>query len=255
LPLSGFLVVPAADVAAPPYPLVLDIHGGPVWTWQDQYAMRGSTGPLLASRGYAVLYVNPRGSTGRGQDFARRVAADMLGEDTGDFLTAVDLLVAEGVADPGRVGLTGTSYGATMALWLVTQDQRFAAAVALSGGSDWVSYHFTTSISDFDLLFLPGDPLDRAGEYVRRSPLTHSARVRTPVLQLAGQLDLDVPASQGLELHRALTMQGTVSELVVYPEEGHGVDDLPAVVDAVARTLVWFERHMPPDRPAGGAAG
>jgi dipeptidyl aminopeptidase/acylaminoacyl peptidase len=213
--------------------------------------MRGSTGPFLASRGYAVLYVNQRGGTGKGQEFARLIANDMNGADTGDFLTAVDALAAEGLIDPERAGLTGTSYGGSMALWLPTQDQRFAAVVAVSGLTDWVSFHHTTWISDFDLFFLPGDPLDPNGEYIRRSPLMHSAKIETPVLMITGALDRDVPWSQSLELHRALTMRGAVSELVTYPEEGHVVGDFPAVVDFVARHVAWFERYMPPDRRTG----
>jgi dipeptidyl aminopeptidase/acylaminoacyl peptidase len=246
LPLDGFLVTPPAYVASAPYPVVLDIHGGPVWAWHDQYAMRGATGPLLASRGYAVLYVNQRGSTGRGQEFVRAVAHDMLGADTGDFLTAVDHLVEQGIADPQRIGLTGTSYGGTMALWLIAQDRRFAASVAVSGVTDWVSFHHTSSIAEFDLFFLPGEPLGGGdGEYVRRSPLTHVAQVETPVLMITGQQDRDVPPGQSLEMHRALTMRGAASELVLYPQEGHVVGDFPALTDAVARTVSWFELHMP----------
>ena len=135
LSVEGFLVTPPTTVASPPYPVVVDIHGGPVWTWLDQYKMRGETGALLASRGYAVLYVNQRGGTGKGQEFARAIAGDMLGADTGDFLAAVDDLVEQGVVDPTRVGLTGTSYGGCMALWLVARDTRFAAAVPVSAVS------------------------------------------------------------------------------------------------------------------------
>jgi dipeptidyl aminopeptidase/acylaminoacyl peptidase len=245
MPLEGLLVTPPLSVAAPPYPVVVDVHGGPVWTWHDQWKMRGETGPLLASRGYAVLYVNQRGGTGKGQEFARSIAGDMLGADTGDFLAAVDRLVEDGLVDPARVGVTGTSYGGCMALWLVARDARFAAAVPVSGVSDWVSFHHTTTIPEFDLLFLPGEPLEPSGEHARRSPLAHVADVRTPVLLVAGQQDRDVPPSQSQEMHLALAARGAVSELVVYPEEGHVVGDFPAVVDVVARTVAWFERHMP----------
>jgi dipeptidyl aminopeptidase/acylaminoacyl peptidase len=245
IPLDGFLVTPPRNVASPPYPVVLDIHGGPVWAWHNQFAMRGVTGPLLASRGYATLYVNQRGSTGKGQRFVRAIASDVMGADTGDFLTAVDHLVERGIADPKRIGLTGTSYGGTMSLWLIARDTRFAASVAVSGATDLVSFHYTTSIADFDLFFLPGDPLDPDSEYVRRSPLSHVGRVETPTLMIVGGQDRDVPSSQSLEMHRALTMRGAVSELVLYPEEGHVVGDFPAVSDAAARTVAWFERHMP----------
>lgn len=240
---EALLVTPAVDGDGP-VPLVLDIHGGPVWAWRNQFRMGQHTTPLLAALGFAVLLPNPRGSSGRGQAYARLVERDVCGPDTDDFLSGLDHLVAAGIADPARLGVTGTSYGGTMACWLPTQDTRFAAAVPVSGGTDWVSFHFTTDIPDFDPLVLPGDALDPGGEYVRRSPLTHARTVRTPVLHLAGARDTCVPVGQAMEFHRALSLRGAVSELVVYPLEGHGVHDFPAVADAVERTVGWFCRYL-----------
>lgn len=245
LEIQALLVLPDPAVAGVgPYPLVLDVHGGPVWAWRNQFRMGQYTTPLLAALGYAVLLPNPRGSSGRGQDYARLVEGDVCGPDTRDFLTGLDSLVRRGIADPARIGVTGTSYGGTMACWLPTQDTRFAAAVPVSGGTDWVSFHFTTDIPDFDPMVLPGDALDPGGDYVRRSPLTHSGAVQTPVLHLAGARDTCVPVSQAMEFHRALSLRGLESELVVYPREGHGVHDFPAVADAVRRTADWFVRHL-----------
>src|SRR5690606_16925121 len=112
----------------------------------------------LVARGYAVLNPNPRGSAGRGQDFARMVFGDMGGADTGDFTSAVDALVERGIVDADRVGLIGASYGGFMSAWLVTQDQRWAAAVPTAPVTDWYSQHFTSNIPSFDALFLDGDP-------------------------------------------------------------------------------------------------
>ncbi len=244
LQVEGLLVTPDGPG---PHPLVLDVHGGPVWAWRNQFRMGQHTTPLLVALGFAVLFGNPRGSSGRGQAYARLVERDVCGADTGDFLSGLDHLVDAGIADPARIGVTGTSYGGTMACWLPTQDSRFGAAVPVAGGTDWVSFHFTTDIPDFDPMVLPGNPLDPGGEYVRRSPLSHAAAVTAPVLHLTGARDTCVPVGQAMEFHRALSLRGAVSELVVYPLEGHGVHDFPAVADAVERTVGWFLRHLGAD--------
>ncbi len=117
-----------ADAAARrtrPFPLVLDVHGGPIGNVDDRFP--GTLDALLLSRGFAILAPNPRGSTGRGQEFARRVVGDMGGLDVDDVLTGVDAAVAAGVADPDRLVLTGGSYGGFMAAWIPTRDQRFKA--------------------------------------------------------------------------------------------------------------------------------
>ena len=125
--IEGVLCTPPG---AGPFPLVLHVHGGPIGAYQRSWTMRDYAVPLLVSRGYAVLLPNPRGSAGRGQEFAAMVVGDMGGADTHDYLSGIDAMIERGIADPARIGTMGVSYGGFMSAWLVTQDQRFKAAVA-----------------------------------------------------------------------------------------------------------------------------
>src|SRR6266536_2047427 len=139
--IEGVLCTPPG---ARPFPLVLHVHGGPIGAYQRSWTMRDHAVPLLVSRGYAVLLPNPRGSSGRGQEFAAAVVGDMGGADTHDYLSGIDAMIERGIADPARIGTMGVSYGGFMSAWLVTQDQRFKAAVAGSPVTEWYSFTFTT---------------------------------------------------------------------------------------------------------------
>jgi dipeptidyl aminopeptidase/acylaminoacyl peptidase len=195
---------------------------------------------------------NPRGSAGRGQDFAGRVVGDMGGADARDVLAGIDALVERGIADPARIGVTGGSYGGFMSCWLPTLDDRFAASVAVSPVTDWYSQHFNSNIGRWDAEFLGAQPTDAGGPYRDRSPVMFADRVRTPTLVTAGTNDRCTPPGQAVEFFRALRWHGVETELVLYPEEGHGVRRFPTIVDFCARMVGWFERFMPPNRP--GAA-
>jgi dipeptidyl aminopeptidase/acylaminoacyl peptidase len=173
------------------------------------------------------------------------VVGDMGGEDTHDYLTGIDALVERGIVDPQRVGLTGGSYGGFMSAWLITQDARFKAAVPLSPVTDWYSQHHTSNIPAFDALFLDDRPRDADGLAWSRSPVMFADRVVTPTLQTAGAKDRSTSPSQALEFHAALIEAGVESQCVIYPEEGHGVRNLPARVDLATRVLDWFRQHMP----------
>jgi dipeptidyl aminopeptidase/acylaminoacyl peptidase len=242
LEIEGLLCLPAGQG---PHPLIVFVHGGPVWAFRDRWSMGYVYTPLLVSRGYAVLHPNPRGSSGRGQAFARAVFGDMGGADTYDYLSGIDALVDRGVADPERIGVCGGSYGGFMSAWLITQDRRFAAAVPMAPVTDWYSQHHTSNIPFFDTLFLADQPRARSGRYPDRSPLLFAEQVRTPTLQTTGALDRCTPPGQAIEFHTALRECGIDSALAVYPGEGHGVRKFPAVIDQCARTLGWFERYMP----------
>lgn len=237
LDMDGWLVRPAL---AGPVPVVMDIHGGPVWSHRNRWSGRLRGAKLLADRGIATFYPNPRGSSGRGIEFARRVKGDLGGEDAQDCLAGLDSLVARGIADPARLGVTGVSYGGFLSAWLVTQDTRFAAAVPISPICNWYSQHRTSQIGFFDASFLQGRADEPGGHYFERSPVMFAHRARTPTLLMAGATDQNTPAGQALEFHRSLVEHGGHSVLVNYPNAGHGIRSFPELVDAITRYVGWM---------------
>lgn len=240
LAIEGMLTTP---LGPPPYPLLLNVHGGPVWGYTADWVLLYEQ--LLLSRGYAILSPNPRGSAGRGQAFAAAVVGDMGGADALDLLAGIDRLVADGIADPERIGVFGGSYGGFMSAWLPTVDPRFKAAVALSPVTDWYSEHFGSSLIDWVATFLADRPERAGGSHHDRSPVLAGERLRTPTLLTAGLRDRATPPTQAVEFYRALVAQGVPAEVVVYPQEGHGVRTLSAQLDVATRMVAWFERFMP----------
>jgi dipeptidyl aminopeptidase/acylaminoacyl peptidase len=241
--IEGILCTPPG---AGPFPLVLHVHGGPIGAYQRSWSMGDYAVPLLVSRGYAVLLPNPRGSSGRGQEFAAAVVGDMGGADTHDYLSGIDAMVDRGIADPARIGTMGVSYGGFMSAWLVTQDQRFKAAVAGSPVTEWYSFTFTTNIPRWGLWFLDhADPEEAGNQVYTRSPVMHASKARTPTLLTAGAKDRCTPVGQAREFYQALIGHGVDSELVIYPGEGHGVSRFPAITDYLTRLVTWFEKYMP----------
>ena len=241
-----FLTLPRGDG---PFPLILDVHGGPVWAFADSWP--GTFMGFLLSRGFALLQPNPRGSWGRGRDFASQVVGDMGGADAQDLLAGVDHVLEMGIADPGKIGVLGGSYGGFMAALLPCLDQRFAAAVSLSPVTDWYSERFDSNLGTWVQDFLGGTRSNsRRSSIGERSPVFTSERNRTPTLLTAGLRDRATPIGQATEFYRALRERDVPAELVLYPLEGHGVRTIPAIFDLVTRTVGWFERFMPPDPAA-----
>lgn len=231
-----------------PAACVMHVHGGPVWHWRPTWLGRRALPTLkLLQQGYAIFLPNPRGSSGRGQTFAREVVGDVGGADAHDCLSGLDHLVARGWADPTRLGVMGTSYGGFMTCWLITQDQRFAAAVAIAPITNHVTQRLISNIPSFCDLFLVEDYRNVNGKYFTRSPLMHAHRARTPTLNICGALDRCTPAEEAMQFHAALVENAVPSMLVIYPQEGHGVRNFPATIDYTARLVRWFEQHMPAD--------
>jgi dipeptidyl aminopeptidase/acylaminoacyl peptidase len=248
LPVQGLLTVPDGD--ADRHPLVLQVHGGPTHACRDTWIGRDPHTSCLVARGYAVLQPNPRGSTGRGAAFAEAVRGDMGGRDVDDVVSGVRHLVDVGIADPHRLGITGISYGGFMSSWVPARTDLFAASVARSPCTDWLLQHLTSNIAEFDRRFVRGEPFDPESQYAERSPLRHAGRIRTPMLLTAGLNDLATPPSQAQVLHTALREQGVETQLVLYPEEGHGVRHPLTVADQCARMIAWFDRHLTGAPPA-----
>lgn len=247
LRIEGWLLTPAGSG---PHALVMNIHGGPVWHWRPTWLGRAGLHMLmLLKKGYAVFLPNPRGSGGSGQEYARAVKGDMNGADTGDYLSGLDDLVRRGIADAGRLGVMGGSYGGNMTCWLITQDSRFAAAVALAPHTNQVTEHLLSNIPDFVDLFLADTYNNPGGKYFQRSPVMHAHEVKTPTLNVCGALDRCTPAEEAMQFHNALLRNNIKSVLVRYPLEGHGIRRLPAAIDYAARVVGWFSEHMPATPP------
>ena len=245
LEIHGWLITPPGDG---PHPLIMQVHGGPVWYTRPLYIGRSAFAQMALAAGYALFQPNPRGSSGRGQAFARHVFGDMGGADTHDYISGLDALEREGIADPKRIGVTGGSYGGYISNWLITQDPRFAASVPVAPIANWVSQHFTCNVPSFCAMFLNDHVSNPTGKYFAHSPVHHAGRVQTPTLNICGALDHITPPGQALEFHRALQGAGVESVLVTYPAEGHGVRTMPAIFDFNARVMAWFLKHMPADR-------
>jgi dipeptidyl aminopeptidase/acylaminoacyl peptidase len=243
LEIEGLLGLPG-DRSEGPLPLVVDVHGGPTGCWFWAFAPAYGLPNMLASAGYAILLPNVRGSTGRGPEFAEANLGDMGGGDFQDILTGIDALAGEGIVDDKRVAITGGSYGGFMACWAVTQTDRFAAALPMAVVTDWVSFHYTTNIGQFDKLFLQADPSDPEGDYTARSPVYHAAKCKTPTLILHGEDDLCTPLPQAVEFYNALVEAGCETELVVYPREGHGWTEREHLADSWNRVRDWLAQHL-----------
>ncbi|GAA1793760.1 S9 family peptidase [Leucobacter iarius] len=233
-------------------PLLLDVHGGP------QYAWNGIAHPSylyhqeLAARGWTVLLLNPRGSDGYGEACWTAVNGAWGEADLNDFLEPLDELVAEGIADPDRLVLSGYSYGGFMSCNLPGRDPRFAAAIAGGPISDLISVAGTASnafvTSRYELELFPWRPEDRKRLW-ELSPLSRAERVRTPTLLLQGAADTACPIGQSQQWLQALQEQGVPSEMVVYPGAGHAFifEGRPSHrIDYARRIVEWAERWAGP---------
>lgn len=242
LEIQGWVVRPPN--AKGPTPLLVDVHGGPISAGRNRWMARSRTTPMLASLGWTILLPNPRGSTGRGDAFARAVKGDMGGADVLDIISGVDALVAKGWADDTRVAVTGSSYGGFMSAWLPTQSERFAAAIPMSPVGNWYSQHRTTQIPEFDEIMLDASPWAEAGAYFERSPAFFKQRKKVPTLVMAGGIDRSTPPSQAEECYFAAVRSGSPAELVIYPNAGHSLRSYPEYLDSAARILWWLDKYV-----------
>jgi dipeptidyl aminopeptidase/acylaminoacyl peptidase len=241
LEIHGYLVTPRGQG---PHPMILFVHGGPVGSWQNMWMMRDPSIPLLVDRGYAIFLPNPRGSSGRGREFAIKVKGDMGGKDAQDLISGVEALIARGIVDKDRLGVTGGSYGGFMSCELVTQTDLFKAAVPIVPVSNFISQHNTSNIGAWDEEFITEPFTVPGGRYHEQSPVMFVEDVKTPTFLTAGAVDRCTPPTQAIEFHQALADRGVETDLAIYPNEGHGVRNFPAIIDHDARVLAWFDRHL-----------
>jgi dipeptidyl aminopeptidase/acylaminoacyl peptidase len=225
-----------------PFPTVLYIHGGPHGVYGSCFMFQCQ---VMASNGFAVIYTNPRGSQGYGQDFARAVVGDWGGGDYADIVAGVDDAVAAGAADPERLGITGWSYGGYMTSWTITQTRRFRAAVA---GAIVYNRHNFWATSDIGYNFgdhhFGGTPWDQPERLLSRSAVAYAANVTTPLLLIHGEADLRCPVEQAEQFFLALRFLGRTAVMVRYPGEYHGFQKPGHKADRFARALAWFEHYL-----------
>ncbi|HEX3561092.1 MAG TPA: S9 family peptidase [Pyrinomonadaceae bacterium] len=245
----GLLTKPVGYVAGTRVPLLLRIHGGP--NSQEQHAFSVER-QWFAANGYAVLAVNYRGSSGRGQKFSRAIFADWGHYEVEDLLAGVDHVVQLGVADPERLGVGGWSYGAILTDYVIATDPRFKAATSGAGTAFTVSFYGTDQyITQYDYeIGPPWNP--KAWEtYVKISyPFLHADRIKTPTLFLGGERDFNVPVQGSQQMYQALRSLGVDTQLVIYPNEFHGIQRPSYVRDRYERYVAWYDKYVKKGVPA-----
>ena len=245
---QGWLMLPRDYDPQKKYPMVVVVHGGPAAAVTGRWG--GGWGPvgLLSNLGYFVFQPNPRGSFGQGEEFVQANRKDFGYGDLRDILAGVDSVAGKYSIDPERVGIFGWSYGGFMTMFAVTQTGRFRAAVAGAGIANWQSYYGENSIDEWMVPYFGATVYDDPAVYAKSSAINYIKQAKTPTLVVVGDRDGECPAPQSFEFWHALKAQGTTTELVVYPNEGHGFADPEHRRDLAFRIAEWFERQMPEKR-------
>jgi dipeptidyl aminopeptidase/acylaminoacyl peptidase len=242
---EAFLTKPLGMTATSKHPLIVNIHGGPHGQNGPGFSYRNQ---VYAARGWAVLNVNYRGSTGYGQKFADAVFGDQDGNEGQDVLYGVSAAVRRYPwIDRERMGIEGVSYGGQLTDWLITQTNEFKAAIPTAGIANLVSYNYMTYYNQYEEMefgqFLhQGNLMDVAWE---RSALKHVAAAHTPTMLLHGENDNDVPIAEAEQFFIALKDVGTEAVFVRYPREGHGLAEVGHSIDSINRSIAWYEKHFP----------
>jgi dipeptidyl aminopeptidase/acylaminoacyl peptidase len=239
LDLQGWLIRPAEFETGKKYPMVLYIHGGPwamysvrfSWEWQN-----------FAANGYAVLYMNPRGSTGYGQDFVNGIQYSYPGKDFDDLMAGVDTALAKGFIDENNLFVCGGSGGGCLTAWIVGHTNRFKAAVSMRPVIDWHSFVGITDGANWYRQFKKY-PWEDPTEYALRSPLNYVANVTTPTMVMTGEADLRTPIGQSEEFYRGLKMLKKDTLLVRMPDEYHGWRRPSHRLLQQLYLLAWFEKY------------
>jgi dipeptidyl aminopeptidase/acylaminoacyl peptidase len=245
----GMLVKPPGYVPGRKYPTILWIHGGPDLQddhsadFQDSYQFLRQ---IIAANGYLVFGVNYRGSSGRGFAFANSINADWGRNEVEDLLTAVDTLVARGIADPKRLGIGGWSYGGMLTDYTIASDSRFLAAVSGAGSGNQLSMYGSSEYvveGEAEL----GPPWRNTELYLKLSyPFFHADLIHTPTLFMGGDKDFNVPIVGGEQMYQALRTLGVPTQLIVYPDQNHELSRPSFLKDRYDRTAAWFGKYLQP---------
>jgi dipeptidyl aminopeptidase/acylaminoacyl peptidase len=245
--INGFMLEPAGYRPGVRYPTLLQIHGGPVSQYANSFNLAWQ---VLAAHGFVVVAANPRGSSGRGQEFAKAIFAAWGEKDTDDVLAVVDYAVAQGVADASRLGVGGWSYGGILTDNVIARDRRFKAAVSgASSGNALAGYGTDMYVREYELEL--GVPWKNLDAYVRNSfPFLHADHIVTPTLFMCGERDFNVPLLNSEQMYQAVRSVGVDTQLIIYPGQFHGLSVPSYLRDRLQRQIDWYERHLSaPMRP------
>jgi dipeptidyl aminopeptidase/acylaminoacyl peptidase len=244
--IEGILTYPANYTQGERVPLLLVIHGGPAGVFTETFVGAPNLYPtgVFSARGYAVLRVNPRGSSGYGAEFRHANRRDWGGMDYQDLMTGVDHVIEMGVADPERLGVMGWSYGGFMTSWIITQTHRFKAASVGAAVTDLVSFNGTCDIPGFVPDYFGAQSWDDLEIYRDHCAMFQVKGVRTPSLIQHGDQDVRVPISQGYEFYNALRQQGVPARMLVLPRQPHAPSEPKMLLKVMQTNVEWFDRYL-----------
>jgi dipeptidyl aminopeptidase/acylaminoacyl peptidase len=241
---SGYLYKPLDYRPGTRYPTILRPHGGPVWAY---YAEFDHLPQLLAANGYVVLFPNPRGSSGYGQDYCKAIWADWGNKDFEDDLAMVDYAIAQGIADPDKLGVGGWSYGGISTDFIIGQTKRFKAAISGAGAAEFTSLYGHDQYQK-DYFTELGYPWENQAVWNKVAPFYRIKQITTPALFMGGNIDWNVPILGGEQMYQALKAQGRETQLVVYPGEYHEFTAPSHMEDRLKRYLAWYGHYVKGDR-------
>jgi dipeptidyl aminopeptidase/acylaminoacyl peptidase len=239
-PVDAFLTMPPGQADGQDLPLLLRIHGGPVSQFASRFSFEWQ---VLAAHGFAVVGANPRGSSGYGYEFSRAIFADWGNKDFEDVMAAVDALIDRGVADADRLGVGGWSYGGILTNYVITQTDRFKAAISGASEVNYLSNYGTDHYQrqwEAEL----GLPWENTDLWIRLSPFFKVDRITTPTLIMCGQEDWNVPLLNSEQLYQGLRRLGRETELVIYPGQSHGIRLPSFQKDRYERYVAWYSKYL-----------
>lgn len=242
--LQGLMLKPQNYQKGRRYPTIVRLHGGPVYQFSQEFMQDWQA---YASAGFVVVGINPRGSSGNGFEFAKAIYADWGNKDVQDVLAGVDYVVQLGIADPGRLGLGGWSYGSILTNYVIASDTRFKAAVSGAGVSNSLAaYGYDQYTREYELEL--GTPWANKDVYEQVSyPFLHADRIKTPTLFQCSELDFNVPCQGAMQMYQALRSLNVPTQLVVYPDQHHSLNVPSYIEDRIQRNIEWYTRYLKPE--------
>ncbi|HXG93956.1 MAG TPA: S9 family peptidase [Blastocatellia bacterium] len=242
--IEGWLMRPQDLQPGKKAPMILTIHGGPHGMYGYGFSL---TNQIYTARGYAVLYLNPRGSSGYGQKFSDGCVNNWGGSDYQDLMKGVDYVLSKyDWIDANRLGVMGGSYGGFMTNWVITQTPRFKVAIASASVSNLISFYATSLYQDLIHAEFNGFPWDNYDLLWKYSPIRYVKNVTTPTMFIHGEQDNDVHITQAEEMYMGLKRRGVEAVFVRYPREGHGLREPLHRLDQITRSIAWFDRFIKP---------